>query len=57
MKKRIILITMLIFISLPFTSTFAGNSPGPAGPAPNSGDGIPDGPGDDFPPMPGPQGN
>jgi hypothetical protein len=54
MKKWILLIAMLVFICLPFTSAHADNSPGPAGPAPNSGDGIPDGSGFVGPPSPGP---
>ena len=53
MKKWIILIAMLVFIGLPLTSTHAGSAPGPA---PNSGDGIPDGSGFDGPPSPGPAG-
>jgi hypothetical protein len=55
MKKWIILIVIMVFIGLPFTTIHAGNAPGPA---PNSGDGVSDGSGfDDGPPSPGPQGN
>jgi hypothetical protein len=53
MKKWIILMVIMVFMSLPFTTIHADNAPGPA---PNSGDGIPDGSGFDGPPSPGPQG-
>ena len=54
MKKWIMVLIVVAFMGLTFGTVNASNSPGPAT---NSGDGIPDGPGTGFPPMPGPQGN
>ena len=53
MKKWIILIITLVFMSLSFTAIHAGNNPGPA---PNSGDSVSDGSGFSSPPSPGPKG-
>lgn len=53
MKKLMMIVFMAVFISIPCSSTFAGMGPGPA---PHSGDGVPDGSGFESPPSPGPKG-
>lgn len=53
MKKWIMIFVVMAFMGLAFSTVNAGNSPGPA---PNSGDGIPDGSGFPSPPSPGPAG-
>jgi len=50
MSKVFKIVTMVLVLTVILTlavagAAFADNSEGPAGPAPNSGDGIPDGPG------------
>ena len=46
MKKTLITTLVVLFIAGSLSVCFAGeNKKGPRGPAPNSGDGIPDGPG------------
>ena len=53
MKKFIVLILILAFLMISFgCTTIASNEDGPAGPAPNSGDGVPDGSGLDNVPAP-----
>ena len=57
MRKWIMVLVVVAFMGFTFGPVSAGDSPGPAGPAPNSGDGIPDGSGfDPSPPSPGPAG-
>lgn len=51
MKKWLIVIVVAMFLGLTFGPVNAGS-----GPAPNSGDGIPDGSGFPVPPSPGPAG-
>ena len=53
MKKWIMIFVVMTFMGLAFGTVNAGNNPGPA---PNSGDGIPDGSGFPSPPSPGPAG-
>ena len=53
MRKWAMLFVMVAIIGVHFGTVNAGSSPGPA---PNSGDGIPDGSGFPEPPSPGPQG-
>lgn len=53
MKKWMMLLVMVAIIGMNSGAAFCGNSPGPA---PNSGDGIPDGSGFPEPPSPGPNG-
>ena len=43
MKKLIMILSLILFLMMNFTPVFA--APGQDGPAPNSGDGIPDGSG------------
>lgn len=54
MKKIIMIFVISLFTAFIFSPANAANKPGPA---PNSGDGIPDGSGFISPPAPGPQGN
>ena len=54
MRKWIMIIVVVLFMGLTFSPVNAIDSP--AGPAPNSGDGIPDGSGFPEPPSPGPAG-
>ena len=54
MKKMIMIFVVSIFTLFAFSPVNAGNGPGPA---PNSGDCIPDGSGWPAPPSPGPHGN
>jgi hypothetical protein len=54
MKKWMMVLVVVAFMGLAFGTVNAGNGPGPA---PNSGDGVPDGPGEEWPPSPGPGGN
>ena len=49
MKKLLMVLIVLAFMGLTFGTVNAANSPGPA---PNSGDGIPDGSGWPVPPGP-----
>ena len=42
MKKWIMILSLVLFLGANLTPAIAGDS-GPAGPAPNSGDGLPDG--------------
>jgi len=51
MKKWITVIVVAVFLGLTFSPVNAG-----PGPAPHSGDGVPDGSGFPAPPSPGPQG-
>jgi hypothetical protein len=51
MKKWLIVIVVAMILGLTFSPVNAGS-----GPAPNSGDGIPDGSGFPAPPSPGPAG-
>ena len=53
MKRWLMIVVLITFMGLSSNTVHAGS--GPAGPAPNSGDGIPDGSGHDpSPPSPGP---
>ncbi|MFC1534725.1 hypothetical protein ACFL7M_15335 [Thermodesulfobacteriota bacterium] len=54
MKKFIIILFVVASVSFAFSPVYAGDGPGPA---PNSGDCIPDGPGEGWPPSPGPKAN
>jgi|SaaInl7_150m_RNA_FD_contig_21_2352647_length_220_multi_8_in_0_out_0_1 hypothetical protein len=54
MKKFIIILFIVVSMVFFVSTVSAGNGPGPA---PNSGDGIPDGPGEGWPPSPGPKAN
>ncbi len=54
MKKYLIIAVVILFMGFAYNPAHAGF--GPAGPAPNSGDGIPDGSGFPLPPSPGPNG-
>jgi hypothetical protein len=53
MRKWVMLLVMAALIGMNWGTAIAGSSPGPA---PNSGDGIPDGSGFPEPPSPGPKG-
>lgn len=53
MKKWIMVMCLVIFMALNISPAFGGGY-GLDGPAPNSGDGIPDGSGFDDPTSPGP---
>lgn len=55
MKNWVMIAVVILFMGLGFNKAHAGF--GPAGPAPNSGDGIPDGSGFPSPPSPGPSGD
>ena len=50
MKKWIMILSLVLFLGANLTPAMAsGSGNGPAGPAPNSGDGVPDGSGFDGP--------
>ena len=55
MKKWAFVLVVMAVMGLTFGTVNAGNNQNP-GPAPNSGDGIPDGSGFPEPPSPGPFG-
>ena len=45
MKKWIMILSLLLFLGVNLTPVIATAGPGQDGPAPNSGDGVPDGSG------------
>ena len=54
MKKAILCLILIILLVTVACNSFSGNPTAPEGPAPNSGDGVPDGSGMDGPSNNGP---